>query len=95
MEPELERLIAFQRAMGLSDTHLVRLEEGQFFLAHTDFERASGMDLSACPIHQWLNGYGGPPAAPGVYIVGAPEHDGYSVSFRGIPWQLQRIAGLS
>lgn len=92
---ELDEVIRFQRAMGLSDTHVVAIEPERFLLAHTDFERDCGMDLAECPIHRWLNGVGGPPAAPGIYLVASPGVDGYSTSHRSIPWELQRIGGLT
>lgn len=90
----LDEVVAFQRAMGLTDTHVVALEPEQFNLAHTQFERDCGMDLEQCPVHMWLNSYGGPPAEPGIYLVASPGVDGYSTSFRSIPWQLQHIGDL-
>jgi hypothetical protein len=44
-----------QADLGLLGSHVVwfDLDEG-FSLAHTDAERASGMDLYDCVIHWWL-----------------------------------------
>lgn len=45
-----------QRDLDLGDRHIafVNRYEG-FVLAHTDTERASGMNLADCEIHHWLS----------------------------------------
>ncbi len=48
-----------QRDLGLGEFHVVYidLDEG-FAMAHTDAERASGMDLTECQFHYWLSKLG-------------------------------------
>ena len=89
----LDELIAIQKAQGLGEAHLAYIGHAGFLIAHTDYERDSGLDLRMCGLHQWLTQSNGPPAPVGVYIILPREHDGYSESFRSeaAPWVLQPL----
>lgn len=52
---EIEDAKRVQRDLGLGEVHVIYidLDEG-FVMAHTDAERASGMDLRDCHYHYWL-----------------------------------------
>lgn len=69
MTPSLGDLVAWQRVHGMEAVHLVNVRADGFDLAHTDAERDSDRDLTACPVHRWLIGLSGPPATPGRYRV--------------------------
>lgn len=57
---------------GLTDVHLVFIWEDEFFVAHTDEERATGEDLKECPTHQWLLSQAKAPVEVGVYVMRQP-----------------------
>lgn len=50
----IRKLKKIQREAGLGDVHLLWSDEHRFVIAHTDEERASGMDLEECPVHQFM-----------------------------------------
>ena len=52
--PTIEDLKELQRSLDTLDKHIVYLGETRFVIAHTDFERNSGMDLEDCDLHQDL-----------------------------------------
>ncbi len=74
-----------QRDLGLSEVHVVYVDPDEgFVLAHTDAERASGMDLRDCRFHYWLVKIGedaswvpyvggGFPGSPGWYEMKYPN----------------------
>lgn len=70
----LADLIRLQRELGCGDVHMVRLEAKDFYVAHTDEERADGTNTADCPIHEWLVNLDGPPAPIGTYIA-LPDSD--------------------
>jgi hypothetical protein len=51
----IEELKAIQAQSGLEDFHLVHTDEDRWTIAHTDAERASGMDLAECYVHQYMS----------------------------------------
>lgn len=84
----LEEVIAFQRERGLGNVHVVYIGHTGFHLAHTDYERALGLNNPGCRVHEWLSGLPEAPTELGLYTVIAHEPDGYSDSYRSIPWEL-------
>lgn len=73
MDKELKDLIHYQYELGLGDKHLVHIGEHNFWLAHTDEERASDMDLETCPFHTSLLPDIAPPVTPGIYVLRQPR----------------------
>lgn len=51
---EIEDAKRVQRDLGLGDVHVFHITEAGFVMAHTDAERASGMDLRTCEVHEIL-----------------------------------------
>lgn len=51
---EIEDAKRVQRDLGLGAVHVFYIEESGFVMAHTDAERASGMDLRDCEVHEIL-----------------------------------------
>jgi hypothetical protein len=84
-------LKALQAERGLRDTHLVSLDDDGFTIAHTDAERTSGMDLTECPLHDWL--LRGPLASEGDWLAVPYEHDTIQEDYRpdGCPWNFKPI----
>ena len=66
-----------QRDLGLGEAHVVYIDDSGFVMAHTDRERASGMDLADCRYHYWLGKFGDPEWAP--YIWAFPEPGWYQL----------------
>ena len=66
-----------QRDLNLGDRHVVYIDpEDGFVLAHTDAERAEGIDLTKCPFHYWLCVLGKDPSwAP--YVGNFPQVPGW------------------
>lgn len=97
--PSIEETVRLQRVLGMGDTHIVFLDEEQFYLAHTDAERAvkDEVPLDECPVHVWLSSesYFGPAAeAVGHYYTAVKcEHDPTSESHRSDaqPYILTRL----
>lgn len=56
----IEQLKHLQKDANLEHTHLIYLSEDRFTIAHTDEERASGMNLEECSLHQTLLNEDGP-----------------------------------
>jgi hypothetical protein len=63
----VEELVAYQAAHGLGDRHVIWLADDGFRIAHTDAERAAGVDLMYCQVHQALLDADEAPAPPGLY----------------------------
>ena len=73
MDRELKELIAFQYELGLGDVHLVHIGENNWWLAHTEEERASDDNLEECPFHTSLLRDIEPPVQPGIYVLRQPR----------------------
>lgn len=74
--PSIEELKAIQSAHEWGDRHVVWVGAERFVMAHTDAERASGMDLEECPFHCWLSHQDRPPLRTGYYTVeGQWDHE--------------------
>jgi hypothetical protein len=87
----LAELLNWQRKHDMADVHLVNVREDGFDLAHTDGERRAGIDLEDCPVHRWLTGLSGPPAASGRYQVLNHEPDQYSEPWGAEPYDLEAV----
>lgn len=73
----IEELVAEQARIGAGADHLVWIDEDKWVCAHTDDERAEGIeDLVDCPLNDWLEEWGAPPEKPGhIYVVVPYEDD--------------------
>lgn len=73
----IEELVQFQAERGHGADHLVWLGEQKFTIAHTDEERAEGLEtMMDCPLNDWMESWGGPPEEPdNIYIVVPYEDD--------------------
>ena len=87
----LDELVAIQQAHGLGEAHLAYIGHAGFLIAHTEYERDSGLDLRMCGLHQWLTQRGGPPAPVGVYIIVPHVADAYSEPLGAEPWDLHPL----
>jgi hypothetical protein len=74
--PSIEELKAIQTVYGWGDRHIVWVGPLRFVMAHTDAERASGMDLEDCAVHYWFSHAERPPMKIGYYTVeGECDHE--------------------
>jgi len=85
---EISELRVLQDERGLNDTHIIWLGPDRFTIAHTDEERASGMDLEECDLHM---------AALGMPDVLEQNRGVYTAQRAGVGdsedtyWQLHRL----
>ena len=87
----IEELKTLQRERHLGDVHIIALEDGAFAIAHTDAERASGMDLHDCDLHQRLLQERPYPVSPGVYAAYEHVPDALSEPYGADPWELENL----
>lgn len=74
-----------QQDLNLTDRHIVWYDPAEgFAMAHTDAERASGMNLTDCLIHKWLSG-----SSMGFIECCFPRAGWYQV------WSLHEAIGLA
>lgn len=68
--PTIEDAKVLQKALGLTDRHLVWIGSEGWVIAHTDDERESGEDLEECWLHRAMEAYEEqPPVKVGYYVV--------------------------
>lgn len=75
----IKELVALQAERELGDRHLIELRGDGFTIAHTDEERASGMLLTDCPLHQWLLEQSEAPMPHGIYTYDQFDLLGFSL----------------
>lgn len=80
-KPDIETVKAIQKRNNLGGVHVVWLGEDGFVLAHTDEERASGMNLEDCEVHKYLEGLSDKPRKQGYCVIVPHEVDQYSESY--------------
>lgn len=70
----IDEVKKIQADLGLKEVHVAHVDAEGYAIAHTDTERASGMDLYDCHVHWYLLDYG-EEFLPGLY------------TYNGIDWK--------
>lgn len=66
----IDELVAKQAELSEGDVHLVYLDADKWYVAHTDEERAEGLEaMTDCDLNDWLESFDEPPKPLGLYVA--------------------------
>lgn len=66
---KIEEVMAIQAKLNLGKDHVAYIGSDKWVVAHTDEEREEGFEaMCECPINDWFESWGAPPAPIGLYI---------------------------